>query len=422
MQLQRDIGAVRNATPSPYSQWRAVNQNLSEVEATHSELLARTSYLEVAKMKKKMEVAKMKKKMLFVSYLLAIVGCSAVFSQAIPSTTRPAGFQWLGSLPSDLLYSTKAMRVSGNRGVIVKEHSTSISSDGGRTWTRLRNTGPSVDISSAWLTHSLQSLRLSDESLLVSDTRSATVQGIPLKEENVSYLATAATETLHQMFLVGGRSVATTAQQLEILPQYAHDPTTASPRMIVPAVSVSSDHGKTWQMVGTEKAVGYLDSVKVVDKDAIAWGPYAVYASLDTGKSWKLMKMDISDGEEDAYPVSGAIVADRAYISLKNGRVLSGEIDGQLLKSLARLPSAIGQLTFTNSCVGFGISPSTTNDEDVLMETENGGETWTPILRAKKIVALTASGSEIYGATNNRAFRLHSVGKLPTGHCGTSAE
>jgi len=56
------------------------------------------------------------------------------------------------------------------------------------------------------------------------------------------------------------------------------------------------------------------------------------------------------------------------------------------------------------------------------METENGGETWTPILRAKKIVALTASGSEIYGATNNRAFRLHSVGKLPTGHCGTSAE
>ncbi len=26
IQLQRDIGAVKNATPSPYSQWRAVNQ------------------------------------------------------------------------------------------------------------------------------------------------------------------------------------------------------------------------------------------------------------------------------------------------------------------------------------------------------------------------------------------------------------
>jgi photosystem II stability/assembly factor-like uncharacterized protein len=355
-------------------------------------------------------------------HLLAVAGFMATFSQAIPANLRPAGFQWLGNLPSDDLYSTKAMRVSGYRGVIVKEHSTLISNDGGRSWTRLNNTGPSEDISSAWLTPSLQLLRLSDDSLLVSDTPVAAVEAIPFKEEDVSYLATAATEGLHQMFLVGGRSVATTAQQLETLPQYAHDPTTASPRMIVPAVSVSSDDGKTWQTVGMEKAVGYLDSVKVVDEDVIAWGPYAVYVSTDTGKSWKLMKLDIPDGEEDAYPISGAIVAYRVYISLKNGMLLSGRIDGRSLKSLTRSPSAIGQLIFTSSCVGFGISPSTTKDEDVLMETENGGEAWTPVLRANRIVALTASGSEVYGATDNRAFRLHSDDNLPSGHCAAAAE
>ncbi len=364
----------------------------------------------------------MKKNLLAILYLFVLADCMAAFSQAIPATTRPAGFQWLGSLPPDELYSTKAMKIEGNRGVIIKEHSTLITDNGGHSWSRLRNTNPSGDISSAWATPSLHLLRLSDDSLLVSDTPGAEAKRIPLKEENVSYLAAAAPETFQQIVLVGGKSVTTTAQQLAMLPQYAHDPTTASPRMIVPAISISNDYGKTWQAPDMEKAVGYLDSVKVAEKDEIAWGPYAVYASTDSGKSWRLMKMDIPDGEEEAYPVSGATVADRVYISLKNGRLLRGEIDGQSLKSLARLPSAISQLTFTNSCVGFGISPSTTNDEDLLMGTEDGGETWTPTLRAKKIVALTASGSEIYGATDNRAFRLHSADKLPSGHCGTPVE
>jgi hypothetical protein len=192
--------------------------------------------------------------------------------------------------------------------------------------------------------------------------------------------------------------------------------------MIVPVISVSSDYGKTWQTIGMEKAVGYLDSVKAIGKYEIAWGPYVVYASTDTGKSWKLMKMDIPYGEEDAYPVSGAIVANRAYISLKNGRLLSGEIGGQSLEPFSRPPSAIGQLMFIGSCVGFGIAPSTTNDEDVLMETKNGGETWFPILRAKKIVSLTSDGPEVFGATQNRAFRFQSGGKLSSESCGTRTE
>jgi photosystem II stability/assembly factor-like uncharacterized protein len=189
--------------------------------------------------------------------------------------------------------------------------------------------------------------------------------------------------------------------------------------MIVPVISVSSDHGKTWQTIDLEKAVGYLDSVKADDKNEIAWGPYAVYVSTSNGKSWKLMKMNIPDGEEDAYPVSGTIVADRAYISLKNGRLLSGEIGGQSLEPLSRLPSSIGQLTFTGPCLGFGIAPSTTSDEDVLMETRNGGEAWLPVLRAKKIVALTSEGPEVFGATQNRAFRFQSGDKLSSEGCGT---
>ncbi len=346
-----------------------------------------------------------------------VVGCSAALSQAIPSTTRPAGFQWLGSLPSDLLYSTKAMRIYGNSGAIVKENSILISNDRGRSWSQSKNAGSSVNILAAWLTPSSHLLRLSYEQLFFSDVPSAEVKAIPLKEAEVSYLAVAATDTLQQILLVGGESVMTTARDLETLPQFAHGPTTASPTMIVPVISVSSDHGQTWQKVGLEQAVGYLDSVKVFDKDGIAWGPYAVFASTDAGKSWKRMKMDTPAGEEEAYPVSAAIVDDRVYISLKNGRLLSGEISGQTLRPFARSSSAVGQLTFINSCVGFGISPSTTNDEDVLMETSNGGKVWNPLLRAKKIVALTADGSEIYGAVYDRAFRFHSGVKQLSGPC-----
>jgi hypothetical protein len=355
-------------------------------------------------------------------YLLMLVGCTAAFSQTTPATPRPAGFQWLGSLPVDELYSTKTMRIDGNRGAIIREQFTLISSNGGRSWSQLRKASQSVDLSSAWLTPSLHSLRLSADSLLVSDAPDAVTKVIPLKEENVSYLAVAASGTLQQIFLVGGRSVATTKQQLGELPQYARDPTTAQPRMIIPMISVSSDYGKTWQAIGLEKAVGYLDSVKVDGSNELAWGPYAVYASTDSGKSWKLMKMDTPDGEEDAYPVSGAIVAGSAYVSLKNGRLLRGPISGESLKPFSRPPSSIGQLTFTSSCTGFGISPSTTNDEDVLMETKNGGEAWFPILRAKKIVALTSSGSEVFGATQNRAFRLPSGNSYSGDSCGSRAQ
>jgi len=363
----------------------------------------------------------MKKNSLLVSYLLTVVGCVAAFSQAIPATARPVGFQWLGTLPIDELYSTKAMKIDGNRGAIIREHSTLTSIDGGRTWSQLKK-GLSVDVSSAWLTPSLHSLRLSADSLLVSDAPGAEATVIPLKEENVSYLAAAASETLQQMFLVGGRSVATTKQELEELPQYARDPTTAQPRMIIPMISVSSDYGKTWQAIGLEEAVGYLDSVEVTGNNELAWGPYAVYASTDSGKSWKLMKMNTSDGEEDAYPVSGAIVADRIYVSLKNGRLLSGQIGGESLMPFSRPPSAIGQLTFIGPCMGFGIAPSTTNDEDVLMETKNGGETWFPILRAKKIVTLTSSGSEVFGATQNRAFRFRLAAGSSSGTCESLIE
>ena len=364
----------------------------------------------------------MKKNCLLNCYLLMLVACVAAFSQATPATTRPTGFQWLGNLPVDELYSTKTMRIDGNRGAIIREQFTLISSDGGRSWSQLRKASSSVDVSSAWLTPSLHSLRLSADSLLVSDALGAETKVIPLKEENVSYLAAAASGTLQQMFLVGGRSVATTKQQLEELPQYARDPTTAQPRMIVPMISVSSNYGKTWQTIGLEKAVGYLDSVKVDGSNELAWGPYAVYASTDSGKSWKLMKMDTPDGEEDAYPVSGAIVADRMYVSLKNGRLLSGQMGCESLKPFSRPPSAVGQLTFIDSCVGFGIAPSTTNDEDVLMETKNSGETWFPILRAKKIVALTSSGSEVFGATQNRAFRFPSAAGRSSENCESHVE
>jgi photosystem II stability/assembly factor-like uncharacterized protein len=349
-----------------------------------------------------------KKNIFVVLGLLTVVWRVAAFSYASPESTQPVGLQWLGHVPEDNLYSTRAMRIYGNRGVIVKENSVLISNDGGESWSELRRMVSPSDISSAWLTPSLHMLRLSDNLLFVSDTPDGKTRNISLDKSSVTYLAAAATEALQQIFVVGGRSVIITAQKLETVPQFATDPTTASPRMIVPIISVSNDHGQTWQRTDLDRAVGDLDSVAVADKNVIAWGPYAVYASTNAGKSWKLMTRDIPDLEEEAYPVSAAIIADHAYISLKNGRLLGGEIAGKSLKPIATLSNAIGQLTFTSPCVGFGILSSTTSDGDVLMETRRGGLAWTPVLRTRKLLALTSDGSEVYGITNDRVFRFDS--------------
>lgn len=349
--------------------------------------------------------------------LTASIGLVPLISHAAPPTLPVTGFQWLGALALGDLYSTKAMGIYGKRGVIVKEHDTLISTDGGRSWAREKNIRSSENIKSASVTPSLDLLRLSDDFLITKAASGGRTRRLPLKATEVSYLGAAATEGLQQIFLVGGKSVATSAQRLETLPQYAQDPTTGSPRMIMPLVALSVDGGKTWKVANLEGSVGYLDRVEVSGHDVIAWGPYAVYVSGDGGISWKLLKISIPDGEEDAYPVSASIFQDKILVSLKNGRLLIGEISGNALRPFVRLPSGIGQIVFATSCVGLGISPSPTEDADLLMETLNGGEAWSPILRAKKIVTLTVSGSDIYGATDRRAFRLHVDEKLLNRRC-----
>lgn len=348
----------------------------------------------------------MKKSALLFCTLLAVIGCMTSSSEGVSAGDRPTGFQWLGTLPADDNYSTKVMRLNGPHGAIIKDSVILVSNDGGRSWLRLRNAGSPIDVIYAWLTPSLQLLRLSDKDLLMSASPEEAGKQLKSQQPEISYLATAATENFKQILLVGGRSVRISSQRLEALPQYARDPTTESPRMIVPAISVSGDSGLTWEMTKLPNTVGYLDSVKIVGDDAIAWGPYAVYASTNAGKSWQIMKMNIPVDEEEAYPIAAAISGNQVLVSLKNGRLLIGELGDASLEPLAKLSNAIGQLTFTSSCVGFGVSLSTTAEEDALMKTENGGKTWAAIFLSKNIVALAASGSTLYGATRDHAFRL----------------
>jgi hypothetical protein len=158
----------------------------------------------------------------------------------------------------------------------------------------------------------------------------------------------------------------------------------------------------------------------------VAWGSYAVYSTTNTGFSWKLVEMNIPGNDEEAYPISASIAGDRLVVSLKNGWILEGSITETALSSVAHLSNLLGPLVFVNSCTGFGVSSekspkSGRYEVDVLMKTEDGGATWTPVLHAKKIVALSVEGTYLYGVSYDRVFRIDLSGNQSTQSCGAPA-
>jgi hypothetical protein len=152
----------------------------------------------------------------------------------------------------------------------------------------------------------------------------------------------------------------------------------------------------------------------------VAWGPYAVYSTTNTGLSWKLI-YDSGEGDE-SNPTFASITGDRLVVSLKDGRILEGSINDPALSSVAHLSNPLGPLTFVNLCTGFGVSseknPKSGREVDVLMKTEDGGKTWTPVLHSKKIVALSVEETYLYGAGYNRVFRIDLSRNQSTQSCG----
>jgi photosystem II stability/assembly factor-like uncharacterized protein len=328
---------------------------------------------------------------------------------------------WLGDLPSDEYYSTRLLSLSGDQGVAVTEDTVLGSDDGGRNWkVKAKKSEVPGTISDAWLGSSNRLFLLSGGTLFESSDLGPTWKPMDTVQDRVSYLAITGDRTRKRVVLVGEKSVSITRTQLAELPKYAQDSSSSSPSMVVPAISISSDEGRTWRSIQLPKAVGYLDGVKISGAYGVAWGPHAVYASTDGGISWKLMNMDVPGDEEEAYPVSAAITAEKFRISLKNGRILAGSITGHNLSTIAQLHAPLGHLIFFDQCTGFGVTSEgglNTGREDALVKTEDGGITWNQVLNSKKIVALSSGASDLYGATADRVFRIAVIIGKETGSC-----
>jgi hypothetical protein len=351
--------------------------------------------------------------MFLLASVLTIGGSGSSSIQNGPSAGDPVKIVWLGDLPPDERYSTRMLSIEGEQGIIAREDIILGSNDGGLSWkVNAKSSENSQTIADAWPTSSNRLIILSGGSLFESSELGTVWKPLDtgLKKKVIN-LAIAGDRIRGQVVLVGMRSVSITQTQLAELPRYAQDSSTTSPSMVVPAISISSNNGRTWQSIQLPKAIGYLDGVKVSGLYEVAWGPYAVYASIDGGQSWRLMTMDVPYDEDDAYPISAAIAGKKLQISLKNGRVLTGSLAGNKLSTVAHLSHALGQLTFIDSCTGFGVSsaddPKADREEDILMKTEDGGATWNDVFQTKRIVALSVDNSDLNGASLDRVFRIH---------------
>jgi hypothetical protein len=362
---------------------------------------------------------------LIVVTVLAVGTCGSAHVQRDVADSAGLGIAWLGALPPDEFYRTRSFRMSGDRGLIVSEKTIFSSDDGGGNW-KVRWESPGGEgantVSDAWQSSAGHLLILSGGELFDNSAAGSAWRQMDTPQGGARYLAILGDRNPGRIILAGSESVSISAERSAGVPKYAQDFEARSPRMLIPAIVISRDNGRTWQRIHLPKATGYLAGLGGSGLNVVAWGPYAVYVSTDGGGSWKLMQMNASEHDDQAYPVAGALAGDRVYVSLQDGRLLTGPITGSSLSAIARLTSPLGRLTLFNACAGFAVSsadkPDVHQEEDVLMETRDGGKTWTPILRTRRIVALTMDGAELYGASFDRVFRIHVTSARASVNCG----
>lgn len=336
--------------------------------------------------------------------LLAIIGLTVARSSDISVLAR---------LPTDADDSTIALRMWGKDGLLVRAHSIWSTHDEGRRWeltaAPVPRTGPR-SFEAIWLRTYANIFALSDGSVFCSSN-----QGREWTRKSALSTSAGIFEALRGddggtwTVSVGHRSVPIPTNSLASIPKYANDigSTSELPRKLVPAL-VISDRAGTWKSVSWTAGLGPLDRVVVNGSLAVALGPYIVLATADKGSSWFAPKESgISQGEEEAYPLSAAISQNQIWVSLKNGVILTGDISKREITFLAKSKGPLDDLTFVDSCVGYALR------DNELVLTPDGGRSWQDLTHSKAVMAFSISQSAIIAVTHDQVLQvaLHSAGK-----------
>ena len=143
----------------------------------------------------------------------------------------------------------------------------------------------------------------------------------------------------------------------------------------------------------------------------MALGPYVVFSSTDSGKSWSALRLEPWMEKEEAYPVAATISGNRWWVSLKNGTLLSGTPGKQELSQVAQSTGPLEGLIFLNRCVGFALR------EDDLVKTTDGGHTWMPLTHSRNVKALYVTQSRAFVATHDQILQVEVDPAEDTGAC-----
>jgi hypothetical protein len=341
---------------------------------------------------------------------LGIVPCFVLKAQTL-GQKNAANIRWLGALPPDELYSARFLDITDDEGILVTRNSVLASKDGGLNWSSAAYArGPEAlhGFIGAWLSTPYRIYLLSDAMSLQKSSIGLPLTLIPAHVGARSYMDIYGDAPSGMIFVVGGESVPVTKGQFADLPPYAQGNDANSPSMMTPLISVSHDDGRTWHSTRIEHGIGSLNGIRMFGSNGIAWGPYEIVISADKGRSWRRTKTDIPADEEDAYPVSASIVGNTVYVSTKNGHLLKGSVVSGSLSTVSHIPSPLTDLLFVSDRIGFGVLPSDQpkekREESQLMRTDDGGNTWVPILKTRRIVAISANHHGLCGASYDQLF------------------
>jgi photosystem II stability/assembly factor-like uncharacterized protein len=320
----------------------------------------------------------------------------------------------LGRLVPDTDDPTVALRIIGQKGLLIRAQSIWITGDAGRTLSTTAkatgNVGP-ASFQTAWPKDIADILMLSEGFVYETDDSGRTwSRRTALPGSTADFLAIAGEDSGTWVTIVGSLSTPISRKELSELPKYADDvsSTQQSPRMLVPAIITSHDHGNTWQVVDLPKAIGPLDSIAISGNSALALGPYAVLISSDKGMTWSAAETGAWDREEEAYPLSATIFGNRMWVSLKNGTLLSGETSKRRLSLVSKSHNPLIELEFTSPCTGFAIQ------DDHLITTGDGGVTWRRLTSLQGVVAYYATQARVFAATG------HAIEEIDLWHSASS--
>jgi photosystem II stability/assembly factor-like uncharacterized protein len=344
---------------------------------------------------------------LALGYFLVICasGLAGSYFESSNQDILPPEISVLGRIPSDGGDPTVGLHIWGEKGLLIRTKSLWSTDDGGNSWSIVdrgtRGRKP-TSFESAWTRNGTDILVVEGGSVFQSTDRGRnwSKNGVNTTSTG-NFSSIAGNEAGTWWAAVGQQSLLVSQKTLKSLPKYANDTasTSQSPRMLIPALIVSENDGKSWRHAKLPKEFGPLDRVTVSGEYAVALGPYAVFTSTDRGKSWSAPKWESSEREEE-YPLSAAIFGNRFWVSLKNGTLLTGELLTDKPSVLSKSSGALDGLTFTNLCVGFALM------EDDVVETKDGGVTWVQVTHSKNVTAFSVTQSMVFIATHDQVLQV----------------